>query len=147
MHWPALIVPVAIAVVQALAAGQLVPVFGHPVIMDGGIVVWFICDRDHDHTHLDGGAFSTELATVSGAVGPVGIDFPSIPKSSSLNVMVVAPRFEPDRPLACSYPQNLDANLVPSCLVTDAGMITFRLGNPTNSPINPGPGNYGARIF
>ena len=50
-------------------------------------------------------------------------------------------------PVLCSFPAALEADLAPSCFVSNTNTITFRLCNPTASNIDPASGTFAARYF
>lgn len=94
----------------------------------------------------DGSAFQTVL--YSGATqAAVSLDFPNIAAGDDAELTMTVAGATVDTPVDCSYPAGLERKLQPSCRITSANTVTFRVynGNLLLS-INPAAGNFNARV-
>lgn len=73
------------------------------------------------------------------------IDFVSIAASTCTTQTVTAPGFAIGDTVACGFPSAINGNLAPSCFVTAANQVGWRLCNDTGAGIDPAQGTFTIR--
>ncbi len=95
------------------------------------------------YKYCDGTSYGEVAGTRGKSSGT--IDFGSVSAGACVSNTQTLTGAAANDPVACGYPTALEDGLIPSCWVSAADTIKYRLCNVTGSPIDPASGNFSAR--